>query len=72
MPAFREFLGSKCPCCAKDILQQAPTSNRMPGKEVAWCPTCKSTLTLDELNARVGRSARPSLLARLFGRPHHA
>ena len=72
MSDLREFLGAKCPCCSKDILQQAPSTNRMPGKELAWCPTCKSTLTLDDLARRARKPRSAGLLARLFGRPNHA
>ncbi len=71
MPALRDFLGSKCPSCKNDILQQAPTSNRMPGKDLAWCPSCKATLTIEQLSN--ARREPAKLFARLFGRnPHSA
>jgi hypothetical protein len=48
MPSLRDYLGSTCPACKKDILQAAPTTNRMPGQaDLAWCPACRATLTLD-------------------------
>ena len=71
MPALRDFLGSKCPHCQNDILQQAPTTNRMPGKELAWCPSCKSTMSIEDLQHHRGAAAKPGIMARLFGRPTH-
>ena len=62
----RDYFGSKCPCCAKDILQQAPSNNRMPGQALAWCPTCDARLGLADLQ----RSNKPSVtgfMKRLFG-----
>lgn len=64
MMRVRDFFGSKCPCCAKDILQQAPTNNRMPGAELAWCPTCDARLGLSDLQRKPGASG---FLKRLFG-----
>lgn len=69
MASLRDYLGSKCPCCASDILQQAPSSNRMPGAELAWCPSCKATLSVEELAAP---RKRAGFLAKLFGRPQGA
>ena len=68
MPSLRDHMGSKCPRCASDILQPAPSTNRMPGQELAWCPTCHATMGLAELEAKGTRRA-PSLLGKLFGRP---
>lgn len=67
MASLRDFVGSKCPCCSKDILQQAPSSNRMPGAELAWCPTCDARLSPDDLARRRGGAG--GFLKRLFGRP---
>ena len=63
---LRDYFGSKCPCCARDILQQAPSTNRMPGQAYAWCPTCDARLSIDDLRRRAGASG---FLKRLFGRP---
>lgn len=71
MPSVREFLGSKCPSCKNDILQAAPSTNRMPGADLAWCPSCKSTLTAEQL-ARGGPRASGGLLGKLFGRPQRS
>ena len=69
MPAIRDFFGSKCPDCRTDILQQAPSKNRMPGEQKAWCATCDHTFTIEQLSAR----SKGSLLKRLFGgRPTNA
>lgn len=67
MAALREFLGSRCPHCSNDILQQMPTTNRMPNLDVAWCASCNAQFTVDQLS-RGGRG--PGLLGKLFGRPH--
>lgn len=64
MPALRDFFGSDCPSCTKDILQAEPSKNRMPGPERAWCPTCQSAFTVEQLARRPGAG---SLLRRLFG-----
>lgn len=63
MAAIRDFFGTNCPHCAKDILQQAPSTNRMPGAELAFCPSCRTQFSLADLQ----RGAKPSLLGRLFG-----
>lgn len=63
---LRDFYGSKCPCCARDILQQAPSHNRMPGEALAWCPTCDARLSLDDLRNRAGVGG---FFKRFFGRP---
>lgn len=63
---LRDFYGSKCPCCAKDILQQAPSSNRMPGQALAWCPTCDARLSLSDLQRKPSPA---TFLKRLFGKP---
>jgi hypothetical protein len=63
---LRDYYGSKCPCCARDILQQAPSSNRMPGQALAWCPTCDARLSLADLQRRAGVGG---LFKRLFGKP---
>ena len=68
MSAIRAYLGSSCPSCHKDILQAAPSTNRMPGEEKAWCASCNTRFSADQL-------ARPKagFLKRLFGgRPHSA
>lgn len=69
MAHIRDFFGSNCPHCRADILQQAPSANRMPGEERAWCPSCQAKMTLDELQ-RAPR--RGSFLKRLFGGPTNA
>jgi hypothetical protein len=69
MHALRDHFGSPCPRCAKDILQPAPSTNRMPGQDLAWCPTCHATLSADDL-ARRRAPKRGSFLSRLFTRPH--
>ena len=67
MPAtVRDYFGTKCPSCRNDILQQAPSTNRMPGAQLAWCPSCDARLSLAELAASVKRG---SLLGKIFGRP---
>lgn len=63
MTSIRAFFGSKCPDCRADILQAAPSNNRMPGEEKAWCPRCDHRFTADQLS----RKAKPGLLKRLFG-----
>ncbi len=68
MPALRDFIGQNCPRCAQDILQQAPSNNRMP-TEHAWCPSCKATLGLDEL---ASHPRKISLMRRLFGTPQRS
>lgn len=69
MPAIRDFFGSKCPDCRSDILQAAPSSNRMPGEEKAWCPSCDHRFTLEQLAG----SRKGGMLKRLFGgRPSNA
>lgn len=69
MSSVRAFFGSNCPSCRADILQAAPSSNRMPGEEKAWCPSCQARFGADDL-ARAGKG---SLLKRLFGgRPSNA
>lgn len=69
MPAIRDFFGSKCPDCRTDILQQAPSKNRMPGEDKAWCPSCDHTFTV----AQLAQPAKGGLLKRLFGgRPTNA
>ena len=69
MPALRDSFGSTCPACAKDILQAEPSSNRMPGPERAWCPTCHAAFTAEQLSKRSGPA---SMLKRLFGKPRTA
>lgn len=67
MADIRDHFGAKCPCCARDILQQLPSTNRMPGSQaLAWCPTCDARLGIEDLQRRpkVG-----GLLRRLFGKP---
>lgn len=65
----RDFFGSKCPCCARDILQQAPSNNRMPGApDLAWCPTCDARLGLAELQRRPGVAG---FFKKMFGKPQH-
>ncbi|HUR68871.1 MAG TPA: hypothetical protein VM370_06460 [Candidatus Thermoplasmatota archaeon] len=64
MTAIRDFFGSKCPDCRADILQPAPSSNRMPGEEKAWCPACDHRFSVEQL-AR-GKSTG-GLLKKLFG-----
>lgn len=70
MASLRDFIGTRCPCCAGDILQQAPSSNRMP-TESAWCPSCKAVLSLADLVAPPAKSG--GLFKRLFGsKPNQA
>lgn len=64
MPALRDFFGSKCPSCTNDILQAEPSTNRMPGPERAWCPSCHAAFTAEQL-AR--KPTAGSILKRLFG-----
>jgi len=69
MPTVRDFFGSKCPSCRADILQAAPSTNRMPGEEKAWCPSCQTRFGVQELS----RPSKQGLLKRLFGgRPSNA
>ena len=69
MPALRDFLGKNCPRCSNDILQQLPSTNRMPNLDVAWCASCDGRFSVEDL----GRGLRGgSLLGRLFGRPNKA
>ena len=69
MAALRDYVGSKCPSCRTDILQQAPSSNRMPGEAKAWCPTCDKRFSVTELS----QVQKGGLLKRLFGgRPTNA
>lgn len=65
MPALRDFLGSPCPRCRRDILQAAPSSNRMPGEERAWCPRCDTRFSVDDLSRR--KSGATGLIRRIFG-----
>jgi phage FluMu protein Com len=68
--ALRDHLGTRCPRCKNDILQQAPTTNRMPGQaDLAWCPSCKSTMTVEDLERSSRAARRGGLLARLLGKP---
>lgn len=69
MPALRDYLGARCPRCANDILQQLPSTNRMPNLDVAWCASCDGRFKVEEL-ARGIRG--PGFLGRIFGRPHKA
>lgn len=64
MPALRDFFGTSCPCCSQDILQQAPSTNRMPGEERAWCPSCNAKLSVEQLSQKRGGMG---FLKRLFG-----
>jgi len=41
MATMREMIGADCPHCHKDLLQAVPSTNRMPGDEAVWCPTCE-------------------------------
>lgn len=69
MASVRDFFGSKCPTCRADILQAAPSTNRMPGEEKAWCPSCQSRFSADDL---AKGATRGGLMKRLFGgRPTH-
>jgi ssDNA-binding Zn-finger/Zn-ribbon topoisomerase 1 len=69
MAAIRDFFGSNCPDCRTDILQAAPSENRMPGEEKAWCPACDHRFTAEQLATQ----AKGGILKRLFGgRPRHA
>lgn len=65
MSSLRSFLGSPCPRCRRDILQAAPSTNRMPGEERAWCPACNTRFSADDL-ARKPRSGK-NIFRRLFG-----
>lgn len=69
MPALRDYLGSRCPHCANDILQQLPSTNRMPNANTAWCAACDSRFSVEDLSRGV---RGPGLLGRLFGRPNKA
>jgi len=72
MADLRAFLGSKCPSCKNDILQQEPSTNRMPGPARAWCPSCHASHTADELaSGRTGRS-KGGFLAKLLGKPQRS
>lgn len=64
---LRDFFGATCPCCARDILQPAPSTNRMPGEARAWCPSCDAKLTLADLAQR--KPGVGGFLKRLFGKP---
>lgn len=68
MAEIRDFFGSKCPSCTTDILQPVPSTNRMPGEALAWCPSCNVRLSVADLTTR-RRAAGPGLLKRLFGKP---
>ena len=68
MADLRAYLGSKCPSCKLDILQQEPSTNRMPGPARAWCPSCGARMTAEQLSARPRNGG---LLKRLFSRPQH-
>lgn len=63
MVAVRDFIGHTCPRCSKDILQQAPSTNRMPGQDLAWCPSCNVRLSAEDL----AQKKRGGFLRRLFG-----
>lgn len=65
MASVRDFVGAPCPHCKNDILQQAPSTNRMPGEARAWCPSCQHRFGVEELS----RGVRPAkgILRRLFG-----
>lgn len=66
MPVLSDFLGSKCPVCAKDILQRAPSIARMPPGEYAYCHTCESALSVNDLSTLMG--PKRGILAKIFGR----
>ena len=68
VPAVRDFFGSKCPSCRLDILQAAPSTNRMPGEEKAWCPSCQSRFSAEDLSAK----RKGGFLKRVFGGPSSA
>ncbi|HWG90041.1 MAG TPA: hypothetical protein VNZ52_04240 [Candidatus Thermoplasmatota archaeon] len=69
MATLRDFFGTPCPACAKDILQPAPQVTRMPRNE-AHCPTCKSDLTLEQLLGARQKKAGSfgGMMRRLFGK----
>lgn len=54
MAHLRDFFGSKCPRCALDILQQLPSANRMQPVDLAWCPSCQSKFTVEDLQQARG------------------
>lgn len=66
MASLRDFLGSPCPHCRRDILQVQPSANRMPDPDLAWCPACKGSFTSEDL-AR-GSRGPGGFFRRLFGR----
>ena len=66
MADLRAYLGSRCPSCKNDILQQEPTSNRMPGPDRAWCPSCHASMTVDQLAAK---PTSASLFKKIFSKP---
>lgn len=66
MASLRDHFGSRCPACRNDILQQAPSANRMPGQDLAWCPSCDRRFALGDLQ-RAARPGPAGLLRRLFG-----
>jgi hypothetical protein len=69
MASLRDFIGARCPRCTRDILQQAPSQNRMP-TDHAWCPSCQAVMSLEELTAP--RAKGGGLLRKLFGgKPNH-
>lgn len=61
---LRDFLGSKCPSCRSDILQAAPSSNRMPGEDRAWCPACQGRFSVEDLTR--SKAGSGSIFRRLF------
>ena len=66
MADLRAYLGSTCPSCKHDILQQEPSTNRMPGPARAWCPSCHASLTVEQL---AGKPSGGAFLKRLFSKP---
>ncbi|MHB8606415.1 MAG: hypothetical protein ACYDCK_14305 [Thermoplasmatota archaeon] len=66
MSAVREFFGTKCLACAKDILQPPPQTNRMPIPDRAYCPRCGTVFTLKDLETAHAKGT--GIFARLFGR----
>lgn len=64
MVALTEFLGRGCPVCAKDILQRPPSVARMPPEQYAYCHSCRSALSVNDL---VTLFRPKGFLSRLFG-----
>ncbi|MHB8586532.1 MAG: hypothetical protein ACYDDF_11960 [Thermoplasmatota archaeon] len=72
LPELRRFIGTKCPACARDILQSAPPVARMPPGDYLFCPACDTRQTLGDLLHGGAGAVKGSVFGRLFGKANRA